>query len=72
MELLDYKTENIPEHELYEELREGNYEPFLREEKREWIESNIKLLRETKGRTVMEGKSHLDGMLYPEKYRDKL
>lgn len=72
MELLDYKRPEVAEHKDYDKLREGNYSPFLPEEKQEWLNNQIEIMRKSKKQTEQEGIVELEKSLYPERFRELL
>lgn len=50
----------------FESLKNGNYEPFLVEEKREFVEQNIQRLRHLIDQHQKEHKEKVTNMLFPQ------
>ena len=67
-EALDYKRDEIPEDPLYAALREGEYEPYLKDDKRDWVEEHLQKMRDSKEKSDKETTSSIEEVLFPPKF----
>lgn len=68
-EALEYKTDDVEEDPLYNALKIGEYAPYLKEEKRDWVEKHLQKMRDCKKKDIQNGVLQLEALLFPEKFR---
>ena len=71
LEALDYKTEDLEEDPLYEALRHADYGPYLKDDKRDWVEKHLQIMRDSNVKSGYDRETELEHLLIPANLRRK-
>lgn len=68
-EALDYKPDDIPDHPLYQPLKEGQYDPVLSEEKLGWVKQHHQKMIAAKEKNRKDRLKSFEALLVPSRLR---